>query len=128
MDTPIMAKSNGKCVLLVENDFSLNEIMKLAIESQGYHVVTAQNGEEGLEKIRQLPKPNLVLLDLDMPKMGGREFLGIVLADHTLALIPVLVISGNDNEMYIKGATGFLKKPPSLDILFGVIAKLTSKK
>ncbi len=113
-------------ILVVEDDFSIRETMREALESEGYHVLTAQNGSEGLEKIRHVPKPCLVLIDMMMPIMNGREFLDVVLADSYLAAIPVLVVSAIANADNTRGAKAYIKKPLDLDLLLQLVAKYAS--
>lgn len=61
-------------VLIVEDNETLNEAYKLILEKDGHTVSTAFNGEEGLEKLKEV-SPDLILLDMLMPKMDGLEFL-----------------------------------------------------
>lgn len=61
-------------VLIVEDNETLNEAYKLILEKDGHEVTTAFNGEEGLEKLKEV-SPDLILLDMLMPKMDGLEFL-----------------------------------------------------
>lgn len=61
-------------VLVIEDDLVLNQAYELILEREGHEVVTAFNGQEGLEKANEL-KPEIILLDLIMPVMGGLEFL-----------------------------------------------------
>lgn len=61
-------------VLIIEDNETLNEAYKLILEKDGHEVTTAFNGEEGLEKLKEV-SPDLILLDMLMPKMDGLEFL-----------------------------------------------------
>jgi CheY-like chemotaxis protein len=61
-------------VLIIEDNETLNEAYKLILEKDGHEVTTAFNGEEGLEKLKDV-SPDLILLDMLMPKMDGLEFL-----------------------------------------------------
>lgn len=61
-------------VLIIEDNETLNEAYKLILEKDGHDVTTAFNGEEGLEKLKDV-SPDLILLDMLMPKMDGLEFL-----------------------------------------------------
>ncbi len=123
--TPSSAKS--KTILVVEDDFSIRESLKIALELEGYKVITAENGKIALELIKQEPKPCLVLLDMMMPMMSGREFLDQVLADSVLAPIPVFVVSAVADQQKSEGAIGFMKKPADLDLLLKFVAQHTSR-
>ena len=93
---------NSKPMLLVEDDrvdaMTVERAVKdLKITNQLVHTV---NGEEGLEYLRSESnkKPCLILLDLNMPKMNGIEFLKIVKADDVLKKIPVVVLTTSEEE------------------------------
>ena len=62
----------SKKILVVDDDESLLELVKAVLEEDGYSVETANNGEEALEKLKTI-KPDLILLDMMMPGMSGRE-------------------------------------------------------
>lgn len=64
----------SKVILIVEDEIVLREVYELVLSTKGYEVHTAQNGLEGLKKLKSL-RPDLVLLDIFMPVMDGREFL-----------------------------------------------------
>ncbi len=82
-------------VLIIEDNETLNEAYKLILEKDGHNVTTAFNGEEGLEKLKDL-SPDLILLDMLMPKMDGLEFL----RHFTPAKYPqtTIIILSNLNE------------------------------
>lgn len=66
--------NSQKIVLVVEDEVVLQDVYKLILEAGGYKVYTANNGEEGLHQIKAV-RPNIVLLDIFMPKMDGKELL-----------------------------------------------------
>jgi two-component system chemotaxis response regulator CheY len=115
-----------KSILLVEDDYSVREALQDTLEFEGYEVTTAVNGQEGLSKLRNMSKPCLVLLDMMMPIMGGRDFLDVVLADSLLAPIPVVVVSATAGEADTRGAKAVLKKPVDLDLLLKMVANFTA--
>jgi CheY-like chemotaxis protein len=119
-------EANSRTILVVEDEFSVREALKEALESEGYRVITAQNGQDGLEKIRLLPKPDLVLLDIVMPAMGGQEFIRRVLTDARLAAIPILVVSSSVDRSAVPDAAGFIKKPVDLNVLLPMVEKLAT--
>ena len=107
-------------ILLVEDDPDIRESLHGFLTQEGYDVVTAENGQEAIEKIEGL-KPGLVLLDLMMPVMNGWEFLEEKKQQRSLAKIPVLVISAVPGSPCIPGAMGFLKKPVDLNRLMDFV-------
>ena len=117
---------SGKVILVVEDDEHIRATLQEALESDGYRVVTANNGKEGLAALRILPVTSVILLDLMMPVMTGREFLDVVLADRVLKLIPILVLSSVADEKTAAGATTFIKKPADLEKLLNLVAKFAA--
>lgn len=82
-------------VLVVEDNETLNEAYKLILEKDGHEVITAFNGEEGLERLKDF-KPSLILLDMLMPKMDGLDFLRHF--DSTKFPGTTIIILSNLNE------------------------------
>ena len=105
-------------ILVVDDDPASRELLKRTLEGDGFSVVTASTGEEGLELAREL-KPSLMTLDVLMPSMDGWSVLQEVKADPELANIPVLMISiAGDKDMgYTLGAVESLTKPVDRDKL-----------
>jgi CheY-like chemotaxis protein len=111
---------NSKPILLVEDDnvdiMTVQRALKdLNIKNQ---LVSTANGEEALEYLRNNGnnKPSIILLDLNMPKMNGTEFLKIVKADETLKKIPVVVLTTSSQEQDIVesfefSVAGYIVKP-----------------
>lgn len=104
-------------ILLVEDD----EIEKLKFEralkklDSNHTIMKAGNGEEALIKCKEA-LPNLILLDLNMPKMNGLEFLSILRADENLKFVPTVVFSTSNNHQdminaYKIGIAGYVVKP-----------------
>jgi DNA-binding response OmpR family regulator len=79
-------------VLIVEDDCFLSNMYKAKLELEDYVVLTATNGEMGLKMVKE-KKPNLVLLDVIMPKMNGFEVLKEVKNDKNLKDIPVIMLT-----------------------------------
>lgn len=84
-----------KRILIVEDERDAREALKDILEIEGFNVVTAENGREGLELLKTAEEPCLILLDLMMPVMNGWEFLEALRLQeqHVLATIPVVVVS-----------------------------------
>jgi DNA-binding response OmpR family regulator len=96
---------NKKKVLLVEiveDEKSLKNVLHDKFEEEGFHVISAQNGEQGLGLALQ-EHPDIILLDLIMPKMGGIEMLEELRKDSWGKNIPVIVLSNlNDSDHIAK--------------------------
>jgi CheY-like chemotaxis protein len=104
-------------ILLVEDDDGIRETMGALLEDEGFTVLQAANGADGLALLRQSSDVCLVLLDLWMPVMNGWQLLAEMRADATLAQLPVVVISAAGEQPPPAGAAAFLRKPIRLDVL-----------
>lgn len=110
-------------ILIVEDDYSIRETMKGALNAKGYKVETAENGMRGLKKLREMVEPCIVLLDMAMPVLDGRGFLDAIAADSKLSKVPVLVVSATATEVNAKGAKAIIVKPIDLNELFKLIRR-----
>ena len=104
-----------KTVLIIEDDDSNRRILEVTIRGLGFQVVTAMNGEEGYQLATQ-KKPDLIIMDVMMPKMSGLDTLRQLRMDAHLAETPVLVVSAKAAETdrqnaFDAGATDFITKP-----------------
>jgi CheY-like chemotaxis protein len=116
-----------KTVLVVEDDLDIRDIVQDLLESEGYDVVPASHGRQAMEflaGVKKGPRPALVILDMMMPLVDGRQVLHMMRRDPELASIPVLVISAAVREKP-EGASAFLTKPVSLDKLFEAVRTFT---
>lgn len=106
-------------ILLIEDDAI--EVMKfnrvLANLQQVHKIIEANNGEEALTILKnKVIIPDIIVLDLNMPKINGIEFLGILKADNVLKYIPAIVLTTSNNhkdllEFYRIGIAGYMLKP-----------------
>jgi DNA-binding response OmpR family regulator len=85
-------------VLLVEDDKFLRRACEASLRQRGFEVMTASDGEEGLRLATTQPYPDVVLLDLLMPKVHGIEVLRGLKSDPATAHIPVLILSNSSRE------------------------------
>lgn len=92
-----MSKDGKYVVLLVDDDNSLREIMKAKLEAAGFSVVEAKDGMEGVEKTKEI-KPDLVLMDVQMPTMNGIEALSKIKSDPDTANTKVLFLTNYGEE------------------------------
>ncbi len=86
-------RHRGRAVMVVDDDHDLRTTIQAELEERGYVVYGAANGMEAINILRQVPPPQLILLDLMMPIMNGWDFLQTVKDDAELAQIPVTVLS-----------------------------------
>jgi CheY-like chemotaxis protein len=93
------------CVLIVEDDDDSREMLELLLASNEYETMSARNGAEALEQMRQR-RPCLVLLDLQMPVMTGWEFRERQLQDPQLADVPVVCVTAFFNPGEIEQQLG----------------------
>lgn len=103
-----------KKILIVEDEKILLNLLKQKLEREGYEISIAQDGEKGLEKARKI-QPNLILLDIIMPKMDGIQFLKIKKREGEIKDIPVIIISNSGqpaelNQAQKLGAEDWLVK------------------
>ncbi len=117
----VIRNSCCQSILVVEDDDDIRNVMIDVLESEGYHAVAAANGKEALDLLHTISKPCLVLLDMMMPIMNGREFLDKIMEDSILAPIPVLIVSAVADKTNTKGAVGFLKKPVDIEMVLKMV-------
>ena len=116
-------------VLLVEDDRFLRRACEISLRQRGFAVTTAANGEEALRNVRAEP-PDLILLDLLMPKMTGIEVLKTLRAEEATREIRVLILSNSSREQDVEeiktlGVSGyFVKADLSLQALGDMVARL----
>ena len=121
-----------KTVLIIDDEFALAETLKVALEVVGYRAEIAANGHEGLAFMRA-NRPDLVLTDLMMPVMNGKQLLAAMRADPALAAIPAILMTAArrqvavpPNEPFPEFST-FLRKPFLLRALLEAIVALIGK-
>ncbi|PYR75556.1 MAG: response regulator [Acidobacteria bacterium] len=85
-------------VLLVEDDKFLRRACEASLRQRGFTVVTATDGEAGLRLARSEPRPEVILLDLLMPKLPGIEVLRALKADPATADVPVMILSNSSRD------------------------------
>jgi CheY-like chemotaxis protein len=98
--------------LVIEDEPSAQTLLSRLVEQAGYNVIIAVDGEEGLDKAR-IFQPDLIFLDIDLPKLDGWQVLDALEADSNLNTIPTIVVSVDDNRRRAldKGACDHLVKP-----------------
>lgn len=122
--------------MVVEDNIDEAKLIKMALEPEGYEVVTAMNGREAKEKIGDA-KPDFVILDVMMPEMDGFHFCSWLRSNPEYKEIPVVLLTGVAEHIYdtkypLKGvmaadADEYLEKPVKPEVLLETIAKLIGK-
>ena len=113
-------------VLVVDDNVHLQIAFKKILTSSGYQVELASDGEEGL-RLAHSARPDVILLDMLLPKLGGVEVLRALKADRVTATIPVIALSGlpkcNEARVMRDGAISYLQKSSleDMDILLQAI-------
>ncbi len=92
-----------KKILIIEDEEILLELIQKKLVQEGYQVEVARNGQEGLEKMRD-KKPDLILLDIVMPIMGGFEVMEEINKDKELKGIPIIIISNSGQPIELSRA------------------------
>ena len=118
----------GKKILIVDDEAQLVEMMKMRLEATNYDVVTAYDGQEGFDKARN-EKPDLIILDLMLPKMDGYKVCGLLKKDTRYSKIPIIMFTARAQEEDKKlgeemGAEAYITKPFEANTLLAKIKEL----
>lgn len=127
------------CVVLLVEDVMADAHLTVAAFKEGRFMVDLRHATDGLDALDYLhgrgrwpadvPRPDLILLDLNMPRMDGREFLSAIKADTEFASIPVVVLTTSEVERdilasYQRGASGYIVKPVEIDQFLGAVRQI----
>ncbi|MCM0082929.1 response regulator transcription factor [Geomonas sp. Red32] len=118
-------EENGYTIVLIEDDPSYRDMVELILGLEGFRVLSAVDGEQGLELVRQ-HRPHLVLCDIMMPGMDGHRVLETVRNDPQLAELPFIFVTAMGERGEIRsgmaaGADDYLPKPFSADELVAAV-------
>lgn len=105
----------GQTILVADDEWEVRELVRTILEWEDYAVVEAKDGEDALAQAQAI-QPDLILLDVRMPKMNGLDVLESLQADPALASIPVVMLSVLTNYPQVgtalrNGAVAYLPKP-----------------
>lgn len=117
-------------IMVVDDSISIRQVISRLLADQGWEVQTAKDGIEALEKLRE-GRPDLIVLDIEMPRMNGYEFLGALKTESGHENIPVVMLTSRTSAKHRQkarslGAKGFIVKPYKDDEFIRLIHKLTA--
>ena len=121
-----------KRILLVDDEPKMLNMVKRRLEANGYEVVTASDGQEGFDKAKA-ETPDLMILDLMLPKIDGYKICGLLKNDARYSKIPVIMFTARAQEADKKlgeemGANAYITKPFEPDALLSKIVELLGDK
>ena len=108
--------------LVVDDSRVMRMILRRLLNDLGYETAEASGGREGLERLREMARPEVVLVDWHMPDMDGPEFVGAVRAAGDYDGVRIVMVTGEGGAAHAAaarqaGADAFLPKPPGPDAL-----------
>jgi DNA-binding response OmpR family regulator len=118
-------------VLVVDDDRRVRELLEIALTAHGFHVLTASDGEEALKRAAS-ERPDLVVLDVRLPKRSGLEVCEALRRDHEDPAVPIILVSAAAEtdarlQAFARGADDYLSKPFSPKELVARIKRLLSR-
>ncbi len=121
------AQSLGR-ILVIDDDPSVGDLVQRFLGKEGFHVVTAAGGEEGLRLAAEI-HPDIITLDALMPGMDGWTVLSRLKADADLAAVPVIMLTMLDDKTlgFSLGASEFLTKPIHRDVLVATVQRFCAR-
>jgi CheY-like chemotaxis protein len=115
-----------KIILVVDDEFGITEALGSLLGDEGYHVLIAVNGQQGLEKLASL-QPDLIMVDYMMPIMDGAKMLEAIRSQPKYEQLPIVLMSGVAEptvRLHCNGYSAFLRKPLRADTVLATIARL----
>jgi CheY-like chemotaxis protein len=114
-------------VLIVEDEFAIADLLEMVLTDAGYRVLMAANGRQGLERLAEGPRPDLVISDYMMPVLDGADLIRAMRQSEAQRDIPCIIMSSmpeaNVRER-IDGYAGFMRKPFQLAAMVQLIATI----
>ena len=116
-------------VLVVDDEFGIVDVLETLLTDEGYRVLTACNGKQGLVKLSE-ERPDVILLDFMMPILGGGEMLLAMAAEPAYQRIPVIMMSSLREDVIAercKGYAAFLHKPFRVSAVLSAVARVLDR-
>src|SRR3989338_1548140 len=110
-----MTTPRKRRILLVDDEDSVLQMVGKRLEMEGYEVLTAMDGHDALEQA-QTESPDLIILDLFLPRLNGYSVCSVLKADPKLKKIPIVIFTGKadeteDETLLLQGADAYVRKP-----------------
>jgi CheY-like chemotaxis protein len=110
-----MSKPNPSTILVIDDEAGMRDMLVDLLTPEGYNVLTAVDGKEAMDMVLK-SKPDLILLDLNMPRLDGTTFCKALRLDPEARTIPIIVVTGTKSrarleEAMAAGADDFVAKP-----------------
>jgi DNA-binding response OmpR family regulator len=130
-----MTHSTGKKILIVDDEPDVVAYLRTLLEDNGFQVVTAGNGKEGMERARA-EAPALVLLDISMPEESGVRMFRNLQEDAQTSDTPVIIVTGVSHDFkrfietrrHLRAPAGYFDKPPDREQLLAKIIEILGSK
>ena len=108
--------------LVIDDSSTMRLILTRFLAKMGFHVVEAANGREALERLREMGRADLVLVDWNMPEMNGVDFVRSVRADSSFDDLPLVMVTTNTELEHVAealeaGADEYVMKPFTMDVI-----------
>ena len=126
----VPAEPQTRTVLVVDDSLSMRHVLSTTVTKAGWNVLQARDGLDALEVVhRSAPPPDAILLDIEMPRMDGYEFLSTIRAIPGYAALPIVMLTSRGSDKHRErakalGATEYLVKPFRDDVLIDTLMRL----
>mgnify|MGYP001809827690 CR=1 FL=1 len=122
-------KDDAQVLLIVDDSINLRHTLSLTLQKAGYKVLQARDGMEAIEQLEHASNVQLILCDVEMPRMNGFEFLGTYRQKPELGSVPVVTLTSHSSQKYRQiasslGASAYLTKPYSESELLTTVSEL----
>ena len=119
--------SESRTVLIVEDEFAIADLLEMVLTDEGYRVLRAANGRQGLQRLAEDPRPDLVISDYMMPILDGAEMFRAMQATELQRDIPCIVMSSIPEatvQERIRNYAAFVRKPFQLAAMIELVATI----
>lgn len=116
----------SKCILVVDDSETVRQVLQLTLSDAGYDVIEAEDGDDALTKLASAPAVDMLITDLNMPKMDGLELIQKIREDSKHRFTPIVMLTTESSEEKKRagreaGASGWIVKPFKPEQLLKVV-------